>query len=112
MSCGVGCRYVSDPELLWLWCRLVATAQIRPLAWKPPYAMGMALQKKKKKNSPVVAKPSFREILHHFQGRMMEESHGGKNAQSVDSGPVYTSIAGPAYSGVLRRPLSTALTWE
>ena len=24
--------------MLWLWCRLVATATIGPLAWEPPYA--------------------------------------------------------------------------
>ena len=28
----------SDPVLLWLWCKLVATALIRPLNWEPPYA--------------------------------------------------------------------------
>ena len=27
---------------LWLWCRLAATALIRPLAWEPPYAAGVA----------------------------------------------------------------------
>ena len=42
MSCGVGCRRGSDPALLWLWRRLVATALIQPLAWEPPYAMGVA----------------------------------------------------------------------
>ena len=42
MSCGVGCRRGSDPELLWLWRRPVATALIRPLAWEPPYAAGAA----------------------------------------------------------------------
>ena len=35
--------------LLWLWQRLAAVAPIQPLAWEPPYAMGMALKKKKKK---------------------------------------------------------------
>ena len=35
--------------LLWLWRRLVATALIRPLAWEPPYAVGAALEKAKKK---------------------------------------------------------------
>ena len=44
MSCGVGCRHGSDPELLWLWCRPVATAPIEPLAWEPPYAAGAALE--------------------------------------------------------------------
>ena len=50
MSCGVGCKRGSDPALLWLWCRPVATAPIRPLAWKPPYAVGVALEKAKGKN--------------------------------------------------------------
>ena len=50
MGCGSG----SDPALLWLWRRPVATAPIRPLAWEPPYAAGAAQeiaerQKKKKK---------------------------------------------------------------
>ena len=48
MSSGVGCRRVSDPLLLWLWCRLVATAPIRSLAWEPPYAEGAALEKTKR----------------------------------------------------------------
>ena len=42
MSCGVGCRRGSDPALLWLWHRPVATAPIQPLAWEPPYAAGAA----------------------------------------------------------------------
>ena len=33
MSCGIGCRCGLDPALLWLWCRPVATALIRSLAW-------------------------------------------------------------------------------
>ena len=49
-----GCRFdpwpaqwVKDLALLWLWRRLAATAPIRPLAWEPPYATGMALEKTK-----------------------------------------------------------------
>ena len=49
MSCGVGCRRGLDPALLWLWHRPAATAQIRPLAWEPPYAAGAALEKDQKK---------------------------------------------------------------
>ena len=51
MSCGVGGRSGSDPALLWLWCRLVATAPIGPLAWEPPYALGAAqeITKREKK---------------------------------------------------------------
>ena len=54
MSYGVGGRCGSDLALLWLWCRLVATAPVRPLAWELPYAAGAAIEmakrlKKKKK---------------------------------------------------------------
>ena len=37
-----------DPSLLWLWCRPETIAPIRPLAWEPPCASGVALKKKKK----------------------------------------------------------------
>ena len=47
MSCGVGRGRGSDPQLLWLRCRLAATAPIRPLAWESPYAAGAALEKTK-----------------------------------------------------------------
>ena len=55
MSCGVGRRPGSDLALLW--CRLAATALIRPLAWEPPYATSVALkgQKTRKKNLIAVA---------------------------------------------------------
>ena len=49
VNCGVGRRCGSDPELLWLLCRPVATAPIGPLAWEPPYAAGMALKRQKDK---------------------------------------------------------------
>ena len=42
VSCGVGHRRSSDAALLWLWCRLAAIAMIQPLAWEPPYAVGVA----------------------------------------------------------------------
>ena len=35
--------------MLWLWRRPAATALISPLAWKPPYAVGVALKRPKKK---------------------------------------------------------------
>ena len=49
MSCDEGRRCGSDLALLWLWCRLAATAPIRPLTWETPYTMSVALKKKKKK---------------------------------------------------------------
>ena len=48
MSGGVGHRRASDPVLLWLWRRLVATVPIRPLTWEPPYAAEAALEKAKR----------------------------------------------------------------
>ena len=53
MSCGVGHRCGSDPVLLQLWCRLAAVAPMRPLAWKPPYATGVAVKSKKKKKKGI-----------------------------------------------------------
>ena len=45
MSCGVGRRSGSDPTLLWPWCRPVATALIRPLAWEPPHAVDVVVKR-------------------------------------------------------------------
>ena len=53
MSCGVGRKLGWDPVLLWLWCRPVATAPIRPLAWEPLCAAGVALEKTKKKKKDI-----------------------------------------------------------
>ena len=60
MSCGVGQRRGSDPELLWLWCKQAAVTLIRPLAWEPPYATGVALGKAKKTKTN-----KNNEISHH-----------------------------------------------
>ena len=56
MSCGEGCRRSSDPVLLWLWCRPVATAPIGPLAWEPPYAAGAALEMAKRQKKKELKK--------------------------------------------------------
>ena len=50
-SCGVCHRRCSDSELLWLWCRLEATAPIRPLSWETPYAMGVAQEMAKRQKT-------------------------------------------------------------
>ena len=47
MSCGIGHRHGSNPELLWLWCRAAATVPIGPLAWEPPHVVGAALKRPK-----------------------------------------------------------------
>ena len=48
VSCGIGHRQGSDLSLLWLWCRLAASAPIGFLAWEPLYAVGGALKRQKK----------------------------------------------------------------
>jgi len=47
VSCGVDYRCDSDPELLWF--RLAAATLNQPLAWELPYATGVALESKKRK---------------------------------------------------------------
>ena len=42
-------QWIKDPALLWLWCRPAALAPIGPLAWEPPYAVGLVLKRQKKK---------------------------------------------------------------
>ena len=49
VSCGVGRRHGSDLVLLWLQHRPASIALIGPLAWEPPYAVGIALKAKKPK---------------------------------------------------------------
>ena len=51
MSCGVGHRHGLDAVLLR--CRLAAAALIQPLAWELPYAAGVVLKRKKKKNGRI-----------------------------------------------------------
>ena len=70
MSCGEGRRHGSDLVLLWPWCRLAATAPIRPLAWEAPYATGTALEmakrqktKTKTKNYPALSTNVFPSLL-------------------------------------------------
>ena len=45
----------SDPTLLWLWCRLVAIALIRPLPWDPPCASGAAQKDERQKEKKIAS---------------------------------------------------------
>ena len=62
MSCGVGQRLGLDSALLWLWYRPMATALIRPLAWEPPYAEGVALKGQKTKTNKQTKKKQWIQI--------------------------------------------------
>ena len=75
MSYGVGHRRGSDPALLWLWCKLAATAPIRPLAWEPPYAAATALEKAKSQKQNETKKPFLSSTL----GYMDQATEGQKS---------------------------------
>ena len=62
MSCGVGGRRSSDPALLWPWCRPVASAPIRPLAWETTYAAGAAQEMAKRKKKKIYFWPLSRHV--------------------------------------------------
>ena len=62
MTYGVACQCSSDSAVPWLWHRLEATSLIRPLAWELPYATGVALKMKERK-----------------EGREEEREEGRKN---------------------------------
>ena len=65
MSCGLGCTHGSNPALLWLWHRPVATVPIGPLAWESPHAEGAAqdIAKRQKKNYVfTLVKPMHAEV--------------------------------------------------
>ena len=47
-------QQVKDLVLLWLWCRPAAVAPIQNLCWEPPYAAGVALKTKTKKQKTSV----------------------------------------------------------
>ena len=45
-----------DLVLLWLCCRPAAVALIWPLTWEPPYVLGVALKRPKKKKKNLITK--------------------------------------------------------
>ena len=58
MSCEVGLRCGSDPELLWPWRRLADAASIGPLAWELPHAADVALERKERRKEGERPKPN------------------------------------------------------
>ena len=72
-------RCDSNPTLLWLWCRLAATALSRPLAWELPYAAGG------KKRGSVG-------ILYSVTFFLKENFHGGQTLCVYALGNLYFGI--------------------
>ena len=67
MSSDVGRTRGSDPALLWLWRRPVATTPIRPLAWEPPHALGAAQEMAKKKKDSLFPKERMNKTQLYIQ---------------------------------------------
>ena len=91
VSCSVGRRCGLGLALLWLWCRLVATAPIRPLAWEPPYATGAAYGGKKKRQDGLEGPARDRGELSpeegvDLQGWELWEGGGGRAAGGEGGG--------------------------
>ena len=85
MSCGVGRKHSLDLTLLWLWRRPVAIALIQPLAWEPPYTMGVALKKKQKKKRKVALKEVA--LLGEGVGERTEKAESRKDEPFVPPSP-------------------------
>ena len=64
VSGGVGRRCSLDFVLLWLWYRPAAIALIQPLAQELPYAIGVALRKKKRKRKSLERQPPSESDTH------------------------------------------------
>ena len=96
MSCVVGCRCGLDLVLLWLWHRLTAVAPIQTLAWEPPYALGVALKKQKKKKqvsqgrhcSQQWKSPSVPLVSSGHKEREKKSSNGFTRSFSKEDSPV------------------------
>ena len=56
-------QWIKDPMLLWLWCRLAATAPVRPLAWELPHVAGVALKRQEKKKYPGLKSVVFLTVI-------------------------------------------------
>ena len=78
MSCGVGCRSSLDPVLLWLGHRPVAIAPIRPLAWEPPHAVGVVLEKRERQKKK--KKCFFQEVVNCL-GVLFLQGHGHEHSE-------------------------------
>ena len=72
MSCGLLCQHDSDLALLLLWCRPMATAPIRPLAWQPLYAMRAALKRQKKKKKKEKKRKNPKQTKLHYMVTIVE----------------------------------------
>ena len=70
-------HWVKDLVFLWLWRRPAAIAPVWPLTWEPPYAVGAALNKRKRKRKKKLRK------LWEFKNKLMKEGKRKLKRQKV-----------------------------
>ena len=83
-----------DPALLWLWCRLAATALIRPLAWEPPYAAGSSPRKDKKTKKKKKKKKGKKKKKRQRQEQKEKKRKQRKRAHRKENTSVRNVIGG------------------
>ena len=90
MSCDVGCKHRSDPVLLWLWCRRIATAQIQPLAWELLCAVNVALKGQNKRKEKVKRNKRKKKHLVEFASgkttKELSQTKKNKDVHVTDAG--------------------------
>ena len=115
MSCGVGHRCSSDPELLSLWCRPAATAP----DWTPSLETSICRgcgPKKRQKDKGYHFSLSFLGGQTHgmFPGQGLNPSHNSDNAKSLTTGPPGNSKNQHLLSVYVGTPTTTynfGMTW-
>ena len=93
MNCGVGHSCRSDLALLWLWCTPAATTPVQPLAWEPPYAADVTLERQNKNKSQKTRNPVPGLCIHEnlswgsisLQRGLGEMSLGGQRSPGCNS---------------------------
>ena len=118
MSCGVGRRCGPDLALLWLWCRPAAVAQIRPLAWEPPYATGAALKmtkkkkRKRKKERKIATEEMVLCVLHLPEGRVCIWGGTFMGWISVQYEERFLDVAGQGWNRLLCEGTLSRKSWK
>ena len=102
--------------IAWHWSRLAAVALIAPLAWEPPYAMGMALKGKKTKKKKVnhlntasyihIITNTFSQVCVVFLSQRYKDKPWHKH-----NGREFRDSQVPVHDDDLGRPWTHVLSW-
>ena len=98
MSCGVGHKHGSDPTLLWLCRRPVATAPIRTLAWEPPYAVGLAQEMTKRQKEKQKKRKKIKKRKRKRKRKRKEKRNLPSGAVEIESINLRKCLEGKMYT--------------